>query len=300
MSEEKENLKTKITSRIEEIVEKYDLRSEDDDKTKLKKALEEVNRLLDDNRENIRKLGLGVKEIIESLSKFFPGFNEPVEDEDGLITKRMVMDSIAVTTRTGPSLRLYFSDMPGCNSKVAYKKGFLFDLIIRLISKIVEYRLKNSNKEMLEVVSKEERKDIVKVISASSLEMVGVDVNSDHIQLHMASIMTIDKNIIKARQAISQFVKDNFNKDILVQFLPLIEIEKIAIKVNRKNKSSFGILMGLDQEFSIDDSDVQGYKSLDSMASRLCKEYEDRVKNEPSHNDNDWFIYPKGMNPSEN
>lgn len=297
MNEEKENLKSRITLGIEEIVEKYDLREQDDDKIKLRKALEEVNRLLDENRENIKKLGLGVREIIESLSKFFPGFNEPVEDEDGLVTKRIINDSIAVTTRSGPAMRLYFSDMPGCDSKFVYKRGFLCDIVIRLISKLVENRLKSSNQEMIQVVSEKERKDIIKVIAASSLEMVGITVNDDHIQMHMASVMTIDKSLARARNAITKFVKEEFDMDILVQFLPLIEIEKIAIKVNRKNKSSFGMLMGLDEEFSIDDSDVQGYKSLDKMAAYLCKEYEEKVKNK---NESEWFTYPKGMNPSEN
>lgn len=297
MNEEKENLKSRITLGIEEIVEKYDLREQDDDKIKLRKALEEVNRLLDENRENIKKLGLGVREIVESLSKFFPGFNEPVEDEDGLVTKRVINDSIAVTTRSGPAMRLYFSDMPGCDSKLVYKRGFLSDIVIRLISKLVEHRLKSSNQEMIQVVSEKERKDIIKVIAASSLEMVGITVNDDHIQMHMASVMTIDKSLARARYAIAKFVKEEFDMDILVQFLPLIEIEKIAIKVNRKNKSSFGMLMGLDEEFSIDDSDVQGYKNLDKMAAYLCKEYEEKVKNK---NENEWFTYPKGMNPSEN
>lgn len=297
MSEEKESLKSRITLGIEEIVEKYELREQDDDKIKLRKALEEVNRLLDENRENIKKLGLGVREIVESLSKFFPGFNEPVEDEDGLVTKRIINDSIAVTTRSGPAMRLYFSDMPGCDSSLVYKRGFLSDIVIRLISKLVEHRLKSSNQEMIQVVSEKERKDIIKVIAASSLEMVGITVNDDHIQMHMASVMTIDKSLARARYAIAKFVKEEFDMDILVQFLPLIEIEKIAIKVNRKNKSSFGMLMGLDEEFSIDDSDVQGYKNLDKMAAYLCKEYEEKVKNK---NENEWFTYPKGMNPSEN
>jgi hypothetical protein len=278
-----------IVEGLGEIIESYRENGSIPEKNS-QELLSKVDAFISSNIKRALDAGIEVADIIKGASKFFTGFTKPVVTQDGIEFERKIVGDLAITRRYGRELEF----------DIAYevdKKQFLEDrdklleFVVDFLSREVENKIKNISKEIGYLKNIEVPNDLKSFVSDGGFEFATLKIEGNKIKIEFVSAIILNiKNIEQSRKDINEYI-DNMQPDLSVEFVVMSAINRIVIRVAPKGYRSFGILVPLNDDMSIDRdyTKIKGFNSVENMVAQVMGKFKKPKTKNKNKDDKYWF-----------